>query len=355
MRYTVLTEQGAGVLDAEPEPAGPDGAGERRLLAPLEAPVLGWERRSYGWCRGDSCIPASAVSGIEHAGRIDVGAFAELHGSLAVADHDHGLLAAVPAPDTGPRGGAAPDFALRGADGTLHRLSGLRGRKVALVMWASWCGCRYDLPAWEERHRELSPHGLTVVSVAMDRSAEDALPWIAEAAPSHPALIDTEGQVAALYDVVNVPTAVWIDERGDIARPQDTQVATDLFQSMNGLSSEASLRALRRWVHEGDAGLGGGDRAPGFRTPTAEGQRARAHARIAVELHRRGETGAADRHYSRAADLAPHDVTVRRGLMGLRGEDPFGDAYFALREELGAAGIPVYRPIRPEPAAEAEV
>ncbi|MFD0776808.1 TlpA family (seleno)protein, partial [Streptomonospora algeriensis] len=76
------------------------------------------------------------------------------------------------------------------------------------------------------------------------------------------------------------------------------------------------------------------------------------HARIAVELHRRGATAAADRHCTRAAELAPHDVTVRRGLMGLRGEDPFGDAYFELRDELGAAGIPIYRPIA---VAEAEV
>ncbi|MUL42683.1 redoxin domain-containing protein [Streptomonospora sp. PA3] len=355
MRYTVLAGGGSEVLDAEPEPAPPGPADERRLLAPLDAPVLGWERRPHGWCRGDACIPAAAVAGIEHDGRIDVGAFAELQGSLAVADHENGLLAVMPLPDTRPRGGAAPDFALRGPDGALHRLSDYRGRKVALVMWASWCGCRYDLPAWEERHRELSPHGLTVISVALDRAVEDARPWIDEAVPAHPALVDTEGEVAALYDVVNVPTAVWIDERGRVARPQDSQVATDLFQSMNGLSAEASLRALRRWVREGDTGLPAGGAAPGFRAPTAEGQRARAHARIAVELHRRGDAAAAENHYRRAAELAPHDVTVRRGLMGLRGEDPFGDAYFALREELGAAGIPVYRPLPTDASAEAEV
>ncbi|MFD0776991.1 redoxin domain-containing protein, partial [Streptomonospora algeriensis] len=195
---------------------------------------------------------------------------------LAVADHDNGLLAVVPLPKARPHTGAAPDFELRDADGTAHRLSDHRGRKVALVMWASWCGCRYDLPAWQERHSELSPHGLTVISVAMDRSADDARPWIAEAAPEHPCLIDTEGEVAALYDVVNVPTVVWIDEAGAVARPQDTQVATDLFQEMNGLSAEASLRALRRWVHQGDTGLSGDGGAPGLRAPTAAGQRARA-------------------------------------------------------------------------------
>ncbi|MFD0776982.1 TlpA family (seleno)protein, partial [Streptomonospora algeriensis] len=45
MRYTVLDDAGVGVLDAEPEPASahPAPAAERRLLAALDAPVLGWE------------------------------------------------------------------------------------------------------------------------------------------------------------------------------------------------------------------------------------------------------------------------------------------------------------------------
>lgn len=68
--------------------------------------------------------------------------------------------------------GEAPDFTLDGVS-----LRGFRGRKVALVFWASWCGCRYDLPAWEERHVALEPYGLTVVSVACDRDPAQAKSW----------------------------------------------------------------------------------------------------------------------------------------------------------------------------------
>ncbi|WP_067966904.1 TlpA disulfide reductase family protein [Nocardiopsis trehalosi] len=342
MRVTVLTPGGTEVLHAEP-------AADGRLLAPLDAPLLGWTRRPHGWCRGDACVPAAAVAHLEADGRIDVAGFAEAQGATAAADPGAGLLALLPAPARGPEG-EAPDAALPGIDGTVHRISGLRGRKVALVMWASWCGCRYDLPAWAERHRELAEYGFTVVTVALDRSVDDARPWIEEAAGDHPALVDVDGQVAALYDVVNVPTVVWIDEAGRVARPQDSQTATDLFRSMNGLSADASLRALRRWVREDDSGFTPDAAAARFRVPSADHQRARCHARIAVELHRRGDAAGADRHYRRAAALAPHDVTLRRGLMGLVGEDPFGDAYFALRAELTEAGIPVYRPLDPADA-----
>jgi hypothetical protein len=38
-------------------------------------------------------------------------------------------------------------------------------------------------------------------------------------------------------------------------------------------------------------------------------------------------------------------VNAQHTEMPLTGEDPFGDAYFALREELEQAGIPRYRPL----------
>jgi hypothetical protein len=98
------------------------------------------------------------------------------------------------------------------------------------------------------------------------------------------------------YNVINVPTVVWIDEEGRIARPQDTQTATDLFRSMNGIDSEASMAALRRWVVEGDRGLTDVQIAANLRVPTRDDQRARAHARIAVWLAREGRTEAASRH-----------------------------------------------------------
>ncbi len=60
----------------------------------------------------------------------------------------------------------APDFTLDG-----FTLSSLRGRKVVLVFWASWCGCRYDLPAWLALGEELP---VEVVPISLDRDPADA-------------------------------------------------------------------------------------------------------------------------------------------------------------------------------------
>ena len=46
-----------------------------------------------------------------------------------------------------PKGTQAPDFTLNNLDGKPFRLSSLRGRRVVLVFWASWCpDCRAEVP-----------------------------------------------------------------------------------------------------------------------------------------------------------------------------------------------------------------
>ncbi|GAA3420549.1 TlpA disulfide reductase family protein [Streptosporangium vulgare] len=290
--------------------------------------VLGWERKPHGWCRGDACVPAFRAAAAETAEGVDLVAFAGLLGRQVVADLDEGVIA-VGEPADLPLG-RAPEFG---------PLTALRGTKVALVFWASWCGCRYDLPAWEALHTELGGYGFNVVSVSLDRDPEAAREWLGEV--THPAVVDADGRIAELYNVINVPTVVWVDEEGRIARPQDTMTATDTFRSMNGLSSERAVAALRRWVIDGDAGTTSRE----LRAPTGDERLARLHARLAAWLFRAGRGAAAERHLARAAALAPHDLAIRRGLMPLNGVDPFGERYFALRDELESAGIAIYRPL----------
>lgn len=38
-------------------------------------------------------------------------------------------------------------------------------------------------------------------------------------------------------------------------------------------------------------------------------------------------------------------MKIRRGTIPLRGIDPMGEEYFALRDELDQAGIAIYRPL----------
>jgi hypothetical protein len=197
-------------------------------------------------------------------------------------------------------------------------------------------------------HEELAGFGFTVVTVALDKSPDDARPWIEAARPSHPSLIDTGHVLADLFNIVNVPTVLWIDERGRIVRPNDVAFGTDTFKHITGLESGQSLTAIRAWVR-GETPAFTEDEIRALQSlPTAEDQQARAEFGLGEWLFRRGRSEAAARHFARAGELAPHDFTIRRGTMPMRGIDPMGPDFRRMLGEWTAAGQPYYRPL-PDP------
>jgi hypothetical protein len=198
---------------------------------------------------------------------------------------------------------------------------------------------------WQAIDDELNGFGFTVITVALDKSPADARPWIEAAKPAHPSLIDTTHALADLYNIVNVPTILWIDERGRIVRPNDVAFGTDTFKHLTGLEAATHLAALRAWV-SGETPAMPEARARALQAlPTARDQQARAEFGLGQWLFERGRPAAAEKHFVRAGELAPHDFTIRRGTMPMRGIDPMGPQF---REMLGAwteAGHPYYRPL----------
>lgn len=85
---------------------------------------------------------------------------------------------------------------------------------------------------WEALHNELSPLGVTVVTVALDSDPELARPWIDAASPTHPSLIDRSHSTGALLGFTNVPMAIWVNEEGNLVRP--AEVANVTPNSMRG-------------------------------------------------------------------------------------------------------------------------
>jgi hypothetical protein len=115
----------------------------RVLLTPASVEAtLGWERRPEGLCRGDVCRPVRRPDDLEpEPGRLDLAALADALGRPLVLDTAVGAASLGEAPDERARAlrtRIAPDIELPDLDGTVHRLSDARGRKVFLVFWASW-------------------------------------------------------------------------------------------------------------------------------------------------------------------------------------------------------------------------
>lgn len=184
-----------------------------------------------------------------------------------------------------------------------------------------------------------------VITVALDKSPEDARSWIEAARPTHPSLIDTAFRLADLYHVVNVPTILWIDERGRIVRPNDVAFGSDRFRHITGLDSARYLAMLRAWVRGDSPGLTAPQVRAWQRLPTATEQHARAEFGLAKWLFEQGRAEAANRHFIRAGELAPHDFTIRRGSMPMRGLDPMGPEFRQMSREWAAAGHRYYLPL----------
>jgi hypothetical protein len=184
-----------------------------------------------------------------------------------------------------------------------------------------------------------------VITVAFDKTADDARPWIESVNPTHPTLIDPQHLMADLYNVVNVPTIFWIDERGRIVRPNDVAFGSDTFKHITGLSAAKHLDALRAWVKGEGSALSDEQVRRHQPLPTEADQQARAEFGLGQWLWAQGRQPAAERHFVRGGELAPHDFTIRRGTMPMRGIDSMGPQFREMLQTWVGAGQPFYRPL----------
>ena len=69
------------------------------------------------------------------------------------------------------------------------------------------------------------------VAVALDTGGvRIAGEWIRAAEPTYPCLIDERHVVAELFGMRNVPSAVWVDERGRVVRPSENCGSSDAWR-----------------------------------------------------------------------------------------------------------------------------
>jgi hypothetical protein len=199
-------------------------------------------------------------------------------------------------------------------------------------------------------HAELSGFGFTVISVALDRDPSDARPWIERAHVTHPALIDSTYAIADAYNMVNVPTVVRIDEAGLVVRANDVGYATDTYRSMTRIDSARFLDGVRAWVRGSTPPVAPEAVRAQQSLPTEEHQLARAEFALGRWLVEQGRADAAEAHFRRAGELAPHDFTIRRGSMPMRGIDPRGPEFISMVAEWIGAGNRYYVPLRDQAA-----
>ena len=213
---------------------------------------------------------------------------------------------------------------------------------------------------WQSLFESLKDRRFIVLAVAMDEP-EAARPWISAAAPGYPCLIDRYHHLADLYNLVNVPQAMWIDEAGGIVRPPETAGSTDGFRAMDRTTftlpeaviaerthvKKAYLDAVRDWAEHGAASrfaLGQQRALARLQVPSAAAAEAHVRFRLGQYLLRGGHTASAQAQFAEARRLHPDSWNIWRQTAA---KDPRGLAsgpeFWSRVDALGER--PYYAPV----------
>jgi peroxiredoxin len=223
------------------------------------AVATGFTRKPEGFCSSERCVPVpkdpSWIRDPNGSMRVGLIGFAHHVGQPIVVDQARRLVVVGTALADRPallERGEAPDFALPDRTGKIVRLSDFRGKKVLLLTWASWCGCSADLPLWEKVYQRLKEKNFELIAVAEDTAGELAAgKFYDRAHATYTTLIDIDHTVTALYQMVNVPTGVWIDEQGLIARPPEVAYTPAFRLLGRKVGDDRYVPALEDWVANG--------------------------------------------------------------------------------------------------------
>ncbi len=212
---------------------------------------------------------------------------------------------------------------------------------------------------WQAIYVELKDQGFEMIAVAFDTAGTAAVEasircanikdrppmlarlmgwsddlWARQAPPTYPCLIDEGHVVAELYNMRNVPQAVWLDEQGRIVRPVESAGTYDMVPHMDRSTFEVPdaaaahglevrntyIDALRDWVKSNAASryvLPPDEIRRRMQGPKADDVVAANHVRLGRYLYTQGKLERAKHHFNEAVRLCPESWNYRRQSMML--------------------------------------
>ncbi len=124
-------------------------------------------------------------------------------------------------------GDTPPDFTLTSLDGENVTLSELRGKKVVLNFWATWCSpCKAEMPHMQNYYEqyakkdnvEIIAVNLTKAErdVTVDAKVDSVMTFRDSFNLTFPILLDPKNSAGLDYQILTIPTTYFIDSNGYI-------------------------------------------------------------------------------------------------------------------------------------------
>jgi thiol-disulfide isomerase/thioredoxin len=129
-----------------------------------------------------------------------------------------------------------PSFSIKDVNDNIVNMQSLKGKKVFVNLWASWCPpCKREMPSIEKLYQSVDSNKVKFVLISFDDQFELAKKYVSSKKLKLPIYYPTENP-PALFNVQGIPATFIFNEKGELIKQiegmenYDTNEYKTLFQ-----------------------------------------------------------------------------------------------------------------------------
>ncbi len=138
-------------------------------------------------------------------------------------------------------GNTVPDFQLMTIDGTVIKLSDMRGKKVILNFWATWCPpCKAEIPHMQDFYEAQDKNMVELLAINLtssEKNTQSVKEFVKERNLTFPVLLDQDGDIGSRFQAITIPTSYLIDSKGIVRKkivgPMDKEMMNQLMENVD--------------------------------------------------------------------------------------------------------------------------
>ena len=159
----------------------------------------------------------------------------------------------------------------------------------------------------------MQDQNFVIIAAAQDSGGIDVVePWYARAKSTYVSLVDESHTVSAAFNLVNVPSAVWIDEDGYVRRIDEGTYAKKHKMGEFEFGRDDYAPMVTAWVTEGRYAATPADMAGRVREQSADEALAEPTFKLGVYFQQQGDDAKANHYWERAQALNPDSWNYHR-------------------------------------------
>jgi len=112
---------------------------------------------------------------------------------------------------------ALVDFSLQDLNGKTVSSADFKGKPVIMFFWATWCPyCRVEIPVLAKKYNEIKGNNIELLAIDIGEKADKVAKFMRQANAEFPVLLDLDSRVANSYNLLGIPTFIFINTQGKI-------------------------------------------------------------------------------------------------------------------------------------------